>query len=449
MSARRQPRRGRGARGARAGQRGIALLAVITAVAICMVIVNEFGTRTSVDMMQARNNLDQMRGHFLARSSLNLTEIVLRLQDQIDKQAAGMEGKPGAERMVGVNVTMYADTIMAAFGGDAEQVESAIGISASQGKGLGSDIGTFGVRLVPVDGKINVNCANNIKQANLIARTIETLLFPTAFDPLFEEADADGWRRDRRTQVAAIIDYVDTNSYKIELVKDTWQTSSAPEDYGYETLRDSYKAKNNYLDSVAELKLVRGIDDRFWILFGKAFRVHGECKVNLRALDDRNVVAAVISLAAKDPNDPNVLNPVVLYAIADLVLKAKDFGITFESTKDFAEFVADPAALFAGIAAESAAGGTGAAPAPPPNFVPPGVKGIILDESADGPLNQIASSKAIGVYEVEAYSEIAREPFLPIRRTIRSVWDQRHTVSTENTRSPFTPKGYWLYLREE
>lgn len=433
------------------GQRGIALLAVITAVAICMVIVNEFGTRTSIDLMQARNNLDQMRAHFLARSSLNLTEIVLRLQDQIDKNsdAAGSQGGPNP--MAGVNVTMWADTLMAAFGGDAEQVEAAIGIGVGQGKGLGSDIGTFGVRLVPVDGKININCSNNIRQANLVARTIETLLFPVAFDPLFQEPDADGWRRDRRTQVAAIIDYVDSNNFKIELVNDQWQTSSAIEDYGYETLRDRYKPKNNYLDSVSELKLVRGVDDRFWTLFGKAFRAHGDCKVNLRALDDPKVVAAIISLAAKNPDDPGLRDPNVVWTIANLVLKAKEFGYTFETAQEFAEFVGDPVAQIGALVSElgGAAGGSTATPTLPLPQLPAGFKGIELDESPQGPLNQIASSKSIEVYEVEAYAEIPRPPFLPIRRTIRSVWDQKHQISAENRRSPFTPNGYWLYLREE
>ena len=71
-------------------QHGVAMLAVITAVAICLVIVNEFGTSTTIDMMQSRNNLDQMRAHFLARSSLNITELIIRLQRRLDNAPGDM-----------------------------------------------------------------------------------------------------------------------------------------------------------------------------------------------------------------------------------------------------------------------------------------------------------------------------------------------------------------------
>src|SRR5690606_12324134 len=110
----------------------------------------------------------------------------------------------------GVQITDFADPLMAAFGGDEEQVQAAIGLSMSQTKGLGSDIGTFGVRITPIDGKINVNCTS-MGDVALLARSIQSLIYPAAFDPIFEEPDADGWRRDRRTQVASIIDYIDDN----------------------------------------------------------------------------------------------------------------------------------------------------------------------------------------------------------------------------------------------
>ncbi len=121
------------------------MLAVITAVAICLVIVNGFGTSTTIDIMQSRNNLDQMRAHFLARSSLNLTELIVRLQLRLDTASADFQ------QLQGVQITDFADPLMAAFGGDEEQVQAAIGLSMSQTKGLGASIGTFGVRITPVD----------------------------------------------------------------------------------------------------------------------------------------------------------------------------------------------------------------------------------------------------------------------------------------------------------
>lgn len=436
MTRRRRRMRIRGRR-----QRGIAMLAVLTAVAICLVIVNEFGTSTTVDIMQSRNNLDQMRASFLARSSLNLTELIVRLQQRLDNASADFQ------QLQGVQITDFADPLMAAFGGDAEQVQAAIGLSMDQTKGLGADIGTFGVRITPVDGKINVNCAaSSVPERNLLVRQLQTLIYPPAFDPIFEEADADGWRRDRRTQVGAIIDYVDKDQSRIDIRDDKPpENTGGPEDYGYENLKDQYKPKNDRLDSIAELKLVRGIDDRFWTLFGSAFRVHGGCKVNLRALDDPKVVAAVISLSAKDENDPVLRDPAALWAIANLVITAKQFGFYFVEPGEFATFVKDPGAAFAGLAGGTGEEGQPAAPIPGIPQLPPGLKGIELDT---GKLGQVAASGTIENYHVEAWGEVERTPFLPARRTLVADWNQKYQ-NQQARNMQLTAKGTWLYLREE
>lgn len=429
-------------------QRGIAMLAVITAVAICMVIVNEFGTSTTIDVMQSRNNLDQMRGHFLARSSLNLTELILRLQGEIDKQAAG--GGVAADQLKGIQLTQQADSLMAAFGGDVEQVESAIGFSADKVKGLGAGIGMFGVRITPVDGKINVNCAaGSVEESKLVATMLQSLIYPSAFDPIFEEPDGDGWRRDRKTQVTAIIDYIDKDQSKSEIRDDQLQRTSGGEDYGYENLRDTYKAKNDRIDSISELKLVRGVDDRFWTLFGNSFRTYGGCKVNLRAVDDPKIIVAILALAVKDPNDQLLQNPGAMWAIANMILTSMQFGSYFETPEEFAKLAEDPQAFFTELANPTGEGGT-ANPTPAPAIpglpqLPPGVTGIVLDPAK---LGSVSEAKAVQNYQVEAWGEVAREPLVMSRRTLRAYWNQTHTNQRARNQQ-LTPTGAWLYLREE
>jgi len=439
--------RRRRARGGR--QRGLAMLAVITAVALCMVIINEFSTSTTIDVFQSRNNLDQMRGHFLARSSMNLTELILRLQRRVDN--APPEIVPP-----GTQVTMFADQLMMAFGGDNEMVEDSIGISADQVKGLGAGIGTFGVEITPVDGKINVNCAYfgaSNASAQLTATMLQSLLYPAAYDLMFQEEDAEGWRRDRKTQVLAIIDYIDSDTVKSDISENKLIRTSGPEDYGYENLRDTYKAKNNRIDSVSELRLVRGVDDRFWTLFGKAFRAKGSCKINLRGLDDAKVIAAVIALSAKDPNDEGLRNPQALWALSNLVLLGKDYGFYYADYKEFEDMVKDPRAMFASGMPGAAGAGTPGAPAPTPSNVPlpggielpPGFTGIELDRDL---LDNIAETKPLDNYEVKAWGEVKRAPLVSSRRTIRSFWNQTHQ-NQQARNAQLTKRGAWLYLREE
>jgi hypothetical protein len=424
-------------------QRGVAMIAVLTAIALCLVITNDFGTRTTIDVMQSRNNLDQMRGHFLARSSMNLTELIFRLQNRIDNASGQFQ------ELEGVMITDYADTLMAAFGGDSEQVEGAIGISADQVKGLGAGIGEFGVRIVPIDGKINVNCAADAGKVTLVATMIQSLIYPPAFDPIFEDEDAEGWRRDRMMQTTAIIDYIDTDTNKSEIRDNKVERTSGAEDYGYENLRDTYKPKNQRIDDVSELKLVRGVDDRFWTLFGSAFRAYGTCLINLRALDDPKVIAAVIALSAEDPNDPVLKNPQALWAIANLVITGKQFGFYFTSSDEFIDFVKDPAAKFGELSAAASENGT-----PPPTpaggtlpggiTLPPGITGIVLKKDL---LEKVSESKPVSNYQVEAWGEVKRQPLVPSRRTIRAVWNQVH--QNQQARNQNAPRGSWFYMREE
>jgi hypothetical protein len=411
---------------------GVAILMVVTAIALCLVLVNDFGTRTQVDKLGARNNLDQVRAHFLARSGLNLADLMLRLQKKIEQ----FEDQLGP-----IQLTTYADTFIAAFGGDAEQVEGAVGVSLGETKGLGVSFGSFGVRMTPVDGKINVNCAASQAASNtrVVRSALQGLLFPNAFDPVFEEEDAEGWRRDRATQIDAIMDYIDKD-------QDRGEQRAGAEDYGYENLKDRYKPKNNAIDSVAELKLVRGVDARFWALFGTAFRTLGACEVNLRVADDPKILLAVIQLAAKVPEQVDLGNA---WQLAQLWLQAVQLGLVQPTNDEFRAFIADPKTALAPPTGEAGATPTSATPTPTLT-VPPNLVGVELVREK---LNAIAKAGPARVYEVEVYGEVARGGALnPLRRTIRGTWDQEFRMQESRVAKKFPPgknNGTWLYLREE
>ena len=327
-------------------QRGIALVMVMIAIAITLVITNEFGTATNVDILAASNYRDQMRAHFLARSAANLGELVIRIQQRLDNIKA-LRGQ--------VQITDYADQLVLPFCGGPEEVQAAIGFSAGQVKGLGADIGTCGFNgpITTEDDKINVNCANgNDATAAALKSELDALVFFPAYDPVFDDNDAENWHRDRTLQVAAIIDYIDTDTARIGPDGSARGTS---EDYGYESLKYHYYAKNNYIDSVGELKLVRGVDDRFWTLFGNSFTVYGSCKINVTAVTSPELIAAILYLSAKNPADPVILDPRRLFTLASYVAKARQFGETFGSLDDFISFVKDPGASVAGLATQ---GGT-------------------------------------------------------------------------------------------
>ena len=423
--------------------RGMALVTVLIAIAITLVMTSQFGTTTNIDLFAAANYRDQMRAHFLARSAQNLAELVIRLQQRLDniKELSGM-----------VQITDFADQIMLAFCGSPEEVQAAVGFSTSTTKGLGADVGTCGVvgQITTEDDKINLNCSNstNAGKAATIKSALDALVYFNAYDPVFEEADAEGWRRDRAQQVAAIIDYIDSDSMRV-------RERGTTENDGYESLRDPYKPKNNYVDSLGEVKLARGVDDRFWTLFGAAFTVYGGCEINMSAVTNSQLIASILYLSAKNQNDPVLQDPKKLFALASLVAKAKQFGVQFTKDTDFIDFVKDPAAQLGALAGQSSMAGSAASAA-----VSQGIPGITGGEKLKleldpAKLRQLVKFGPRRTYRVQAWGEIERKqknadgsPVFPaIRSTINGVWDTR--VVPQNVRKPPAPKGAWVFVRED
>lgn len=423
-------------------QRGVALLSVMIAIAITIVISNEFGTSTSTDMIAAANYRDEMRAHFLARSATNLAELVVRIQQRLDNIQA-LRGQ--------VQITDYADQLVLPFCGSDAEVRDAIGMSPSAIKGLGADIGTCGFNgpFGTEDDKINVNCANVDSAWQVTQQALKALIFFNAYDTVFDENDAEGWHRDRDMQVSSILDYIDANTMH---ARDRGTT----EDYGYESLKDRYYPKNNYIDTPGEIKLARGVDDRFWTLFGPALTVYGGCQINLTTLNNPQLIAAVLYLTAKNPNDPVLLDQRRLFLLASYVAKAKQFGENFMKPEDFVSYVKDPGASVAMLAGQAGTMGGSAAGAAMaaglPGLQPGEQLGMELDIAK---VKQIAFAGPRKTYRIEAYGEVARKQttkdgkpvYPPIRKTITGVWDMK--VVPQNVRKPPAPKGAWVFMKED
>lgn len=415
-------------------QEGVALVAVSCALAILGMAVAEFSTDSTVDAQAAANARDDIQTEFLVRSGANLAQMVIRVQTEVaDKMRRDIGDFQFAD---------YAPMFMGAFGGGREEVDSMAqllgGFRGDAIKGLGVAVGTFDVQITTDDGKINVNCANGGQQTQeSLEKQLEALWYFEGFNPIFENPDAEGWRRDRVTQAQAFMDYVDRGNAQ-------FGQPGAMEDYGYENLTERYKPKNNYIDTVSELKLVRGVDDRFWSLFGDQFTVYGGCKVNIGAVDDPKLISAIISLAAKDPADPVVRDPAKLWALARAVIEARGFGVIFDDLKAFSDFVKNPGGaigdLFKGVGSEQ--------------MTPPAgmdaltrIEGVELDSTK---LGRVAGSGPRRTYRIEVVASVPRGAEgsgLEYNKRLTAVWDTQS--QNQNMRDQAYAKGSWVYWRTE
>src|SRR5207302_3904901 len=81
-------RTGRSGRGAGAGSaRGVALILVLTTIAILTSIAVDFGYQSRVSLRLTENARDELRAYYLARSAVNLSRLLLHFQKQVDQMA--------------------------------------------------------------------------------------------------------------------------------------------------------------------------------------------------------------------------------------------------------------------------------------------------------------------------------------------------------------------------
>jgi general secretion pathway protein K len=409
-------------------ERGIALVAVSLAIVFIAAVTSEFTYRTSIDYQAAANARDEMRAHFLAASATNLSRLVIKVQkDVFDK----MRNSPMLGGMLGdIQLADYLPMIVGAFGGSKDEVEALTaaigGIDTSAVTGLGLPEGQFDLKVSTDDGKINVNCASKSSTAGNLALMLTALVASPAYDRVFEERDGDGQFTDRPTFVRAILDFVDADEA-------AYGQNGQAEDYGYESRSPAYRARDALLDSVEELVLVRGMDDRRWELFGPAFTVYGGCQVNVSAANDLVVILALIIQAAKDEKDPVLADVQKLLALGVRVAQARGLGVPFVKLEDFIKFVKDPNPS---VGPDDPKGGGSAQPLLPP------VEGIELDMNK---LKTIARADGRRTYRIEATAKIGR-----VEKTIVAVWDTKNPNQNQrDVTDPAQKFGAWVYWRED
>jgi general secretion pathway protein K len=350
--------------GNRQRQRGVALLIVITWIALMVALVSEFTYGTTVDAAQAANARDEVRAHYMATSSVNLSRLLIKIQqrfiDPVMSQAqqmlssfmgganganSGSKDNSGAGSALGglgisLRVTDYAGTLMGFFSGSKDEVAglgSLIGIDTTNIKGLGMSSGRFDAEITSEDGKIDLNCGSGVPNSDghakqvTVFRLLNALMYSRRFDRLFSEADSDGQFATRVDVARALIDWADQDEQGFVIDG----ASATGEDYRYDAQRDRYRAHDDSYTSTDETKMVRGVSDAFMEAFEPSLTVYATdpnrtCKVNLGAISNKNggdctpllmgvIRATALSDPTKPPTDAAILDDTRLYPVASLL----------------------------------------------------------------------------------------------------------------------------------
>ncbi|MCC6750801.1 MAG: general secretion pathway protein GspK [Deltaproteobacteria bacterium] len=406
-------------------EEGVALMAIVVVLAVMTASTADFAYNAKVDYTSAINARDELRAHYLARSSINLSQLLLRVQsrfiDPMREHLGGMD----------LQVADYAPLLMQAFNNKegAEMLGGMLGIETAGIKGLGVELGSFDLEMESLDGKLNVNCgggANTGAPAVVrVAASLAAMMMPARYNRLFEEPDEKGQYADRMELLRAIIDWADQDMVLFG--------STAAEDYRYNAGKDPYEIKNQYFDSLEELRLVKGVDDDFMAAFGEELTVYGECRINVALAGPKLLTAAIIQFAAS-PNDP-ALQYQNLALLVRYLTQIRDLMGGFRDAKTFIQAVENPMGqLSMASALDSLTGGNRTKPSGLPQVL--GVK--LKPEIGEA----IAAGGPRRIWRIEGSAEVGR-----VKKKISAVWDTKH-ISMQAGRHNMGPGGY-LYWREE
>jgi len=278
-------------------QRGVALVLVLVTVAIMTVFATDFIRSTQVRVLGTLNIRDELRAEYLARSTVNLSRLLLSVQGVVSREMRRFHMRPPP-------LWQFADYFVLSFNepGALEMVGSVIGAPMEGAKGFGGLGGSIQVSIVDEESKINLNEAvMGPERQAMLGRMLTALFSPPVYDELFDRTEEGGDLMSRERTVAALIDWADRD--------ETMFGSEGAESNSYEIGRTSVTVKNAPYDDIDELFMVKGIDDDFWAAFidpepehpeARTLTVWGSGKINVNTADPL-VLFAVLCTFSQNP----------------------------------------------------------------------------------------------------------------------------------------------------
>jgi general secretion pathway protein K len=355
--------------GSRRGQRpevdkrsGVALVMVITSIAILAVLIAEFMQNTTTDFHIAQNERDRLKAEYLAKSGINLTRLLIAAEPDIRRVVTPMYqmlvGRPPPQ----LNVWDFADALLAPFANlkSAKAMTADTGIDFNAMKGVKNTGGTFEVITVPENSKINLNkplffsgdVARKSTAMQLFALLGGYQSPDSPYDPMFSARDPDGQYTTRLDVVSDMIDWWDYDEQRTVFDPGSATVGlGGSEDDVYGQFVDPYVVKNAPFDSLEEMRLVRGVGDDFWATFVESdgddprtrkITIYGSGSVNVNLAPAEVLLARLCSFVTDQPLCQNPLQAMAFIQLFNTVRSMLPIAL-FTKPEDFLAFMSGTA----------------------------------------------------------------------------------------------------------
>jgi general secretion pathway protein K len=374
-------RRGGRTASARA-QRGVAMIIAVVAIAVLTVVATEFAYNSRVDLQMATNQRDEIRAYYLARSGIGLSRLLLQFQKQVDGMQIPNLGAAASSlisgggqtrgstpqapsmniqlwRMARVDCHMLRQMVKETPTGDSRPVKRTNvaafdkdfpDIAGKQvRRSFGGFDGCFLATIADEEEKLNLNKLDASQNQILVQRLVD-LLTDKRFEFLFEREDNNRVKVSPADVVIAMRDWIDEDEIQSTLnlstlylsgVGDPFVRGFADENSQYDKYTPRYKAKNARFDSLDELYMVHGVNDRFMAAFRDRFTVYPDvnAKLNINTDDPMLLYMAILSVADPSHPDPRIRDPVFVDALIQRIRAARMMSFLGMSVVDFTSLI--------------------------------------------------------------------------------------------------------------
>ena len=288
-----------------ARRRGVALVMVLLLTTILGAMAADLQNATSVNLKLAANARDRLQAHFHARSAVQLELFFLRYSALLSKSPIGNFLPFSLADMSSFFVS--SDTVKGLMkregpspDDDAHELDD-----FGEKKPFGTFAGSFWIEeVVDENRKINIGrepvpgCNNPVHI--LLAGMIDQPRYDKLFERIGESRDPV---KSRLEIISNITDFVDVNRNIDPVCAFTGQSGGTADENGrYENLpyNARYNAKNGKMHSLAELRLVPGINDAFMRLFADNLTVWTDrAALNVKEASDQILIAVIRALMGR------------------------------------------------------------------------------------------------------------------------------------------------------
>jgi type II secretory pathway component PulK len=263
------------------GQRGVALIVVLTAVAVLSVAVSEFSYNTRIAVGMTYHSEKEVQAYFNARSGIMIALFTLEAKEVVDKVVGQFASVLGGVNTNQIEIWRAIEPLCGGFSTGRFNLYGMdlIDFEGVGGMGMPSKQG-FECKVDLEDGRINLNNVTNTGDKQTLYSELRGVFMQQFQSDLFDENEK---RVDEL--IASIIDWADQDDNKTQVEQGFIQEAMGGSGEGGDYSKYGYDVKNAKYDTVEELRYVDGVTDGIYCLLKDKVTVYNTEKLNVNTAD--------------------------------------------------------------------------------------------------------------------------------------------------------------------